>query len=207
MNPTPAHIPQSLRSYLDQFQDEPDKAIEKLGNHLKKRGPDAVGYYLLAWFYHYNDQNELALEAAWKAKIYAPGSPVMEQLHYYLAHPRKFKAWRPPKPAIRRKGLNREEMMSHPISDLDTLINKLSSLESGKIKMDLSDSKGGDPGPDLSEESSKIEDIATETLARIHEKQGNKVAAIDTYKKLMNIHTHKKGYYLKQIERLQVTED
>lgn len=198
MNPIPAHIPRSLRSYLELYQDNADKTIEKLEKHLEKRGPDAVGFYLLAWFYHYNGNPDMATKCAWKAKIYAPGSPAMQQLHYYLAHPKNFKAWKPTKPAIKTFKKQRSEAKPHPISDLDSLIDKLSAVESKKINLD----EDSQDGPDLSRESSMVEDIVTETLANIYEKQGNVEAAIETYKRLMCIHTHKKGYYRKQIERL-----
>lgn len=198
MNPIPAHIPRSLRSYLELYQDNADETIEKLEKHLKKRGPDAVGFYLLAWFYHHNGNPDMAIKCAWKAKIYAPGSPTMQQLHYYLAHPKNFKAWKPIKPAIKTFKKQRSEVMPHPISDLDSLIDRLSAVESNKIRL----SEDSQDGPDLSIESSMVEDIVTETLANIHEKQGNIEAAIETYKRLMCVHTHKKGYYRKQIVRL-----
>ncbi|MDZ7693336.1 MAG: hypothetical protein U5K69_19840 [Balneolaceae bacterium] len=65
----------------------------KLKNHLKKRGPDAVGYFLLAWFYHVEGNKDKAIRAALKAKVFAPGSPLMDKLHYYLSHPDAFEAW------------------------------------------------------------------------------------------------------------------
>lgn len=198
MNAIPAHIPRSLRSYLDQYQDNAEETIKKLERHLKKRGPDAVGFYLLSWFYYYNGNPEMAIKCAWKAKIYAPGSPTMEQLHYYLSHPRSFRAWKPSKPVIKSYTKQRTEAKSHPISDLDSLIDRLSAVETKKISL----KEDAQDGPDLSKESSMVEDIVTETLADIHEKQGNIEAAIETYKRLMGIHTHKKGYYRKQIERL-----
>jgi len=202
MNALPAHIPRSLKSYLEQYQEDPDNTIDRLENHLHRRGPDAVGYYLLSWFHHFNGNPEEAVKCAWKAKIFAPGSPTMEQLHYYMTHPKKFKAWKPSKPVIKKKRKTREGSASHPISDLDSLISKLSSVDSKKIHLDT-DAVETDESPDLSEESSMVEDIVTETLAGIYEKQGNKQAALDTYKRLMDIHTHKKGYYRKQIERLK----
>jgi len=85
----PFNIPQSLRSFNERFEKNPKTGITKLSRHLKKRGPDAVGHFLLAWFYHLDDQNSLAIKEALKAKTFAPGSPLMEHLHYFLVHPEK----------------------------------------------------------------------------------------------------------------------
>lgn len=199
MNAIPVHIPRSLKSYLDQYQRDPEKTIEKLEAHLKKRGPDAVGFYLLSWFHHYNENTEKAIASAWKAKVFAPGSPTMENLHYFMSHPQKFKAWKPFKPIIKNQVNKNNDSKNLPISDLDSLIDKLSSIESKRIRMD----ETAEEGPDLSEESSKVEDIVTETLALIYEKQGNNSAAIHAYQKLINLHIHKEEYYRKQIDRLK----
>jgi len=198
MNAIPAHIPRSLKSYLEQYQRDPEKTIDKLETHLKKRGADAVGFYLLSWFYHYNGNTEQAVESAWKAKIFAPGSPTMEQLHYFMSHPKKFKAWKPFRPTVNSQLDKLSGYKNLPISDLDSLIERLSSVESKRIRLDVT----APEGPDLSEESAKVEDIATETLAVIHEKQGNKSAAIHTYQKLMNRHPDKEKHYKEQIHRL-----
>jgi tetratricopeptide (TPR) repeat protein len=199
MKVNPAHIPQSLRSYLAQYKKDPESTIGKLEAHVKRRGSDAVGYYLLSWFYHFHGDSKNAVKAAWKAKIYAPGSPAMDQLHYYMNHPKKFKAWKPAKQANKTHKGQRAEVGSHPISDLDSLIQKLSAMESKRITFDLD----SEDGPDLSKESSNVDDIVTETLAGIHEKQGNRESAIETYQKLMNIYTHKREHYQSQIERLK----
>lgn len=199
MKVIPVHIPQSLRSYLEQYQDAPERTIKKLESHVKKRGDDAVGYYLLSWFYHFHGDSRQAVKAAWKAKIYAPGSPTMDQLHYFMKHPKNFKAWKPSKSALKTLTDVRKQGNTHPISDLDSLIQKLSTVETKRITFD----RHSEAGPDLSQDSSNVDDIVTETLADIHEKQGNRQAAIDTYQKLINIHTYKKSYYLKQIDRLE----
>lgn len=198
MNTIPEQIPRSLKSYLDQYQEQPAAAIERLEKHLVKRGPDAVGYYLLSWFYHYQDQQTEAIRCAWKAKVFAPGSPVMEQFPYFMAHPKKFDAWKPFRFLFQQRSEKRDDGRHLPISDLDSLINKLSSVESERIRLDPE----ATDGPDLSEGSSMVEDIVTETLAGIHEKQGNKKAAIETWQRLAELNTGKKEYYREQIDRL-----
>lgn len=191
-------IPKSLQSYVEQFEESPDTAIERLENHIQKRNTGAVGYFILSWLYHRNNQKKKAVQTALKAKIHAPGSKLMERLHYVMVHPQHFNAWEPePKrePFKRSKHNDR----GHPIQDLDSLIAKLSSVERKRIKPDLSDEEQ----PDLSEESNQVEDIVSETLAVIHEKQGNFKGAIETIKKLRKSNSTKKDYYDEQIFRLQ----
>jgi tetratricopeptide (TPR) repeat protein len=192
-------IPESFRSYIDQFETEPETAISRLENHVSKRNTGAVGYFFLAWLYHRNQQKKKAIQAALQAKMLAPGSKLMERLHYLLAHPRSFNAWEPePKRKPFRKDLHTNDR-AHPIQDLDTLIAKLSSVDKKRIKPDTSDEEL----PDLGEMSTKVDDIVTETLAVIHEKQKNYHLAIETFKKLRKSNASKKEYYDEQIFRLQ----
>jgi len=95
MHELPFEIPQSLRGYLTQFENDPDRGIANLEAFLKKRGMDAVGYFLLSWLYLNNGQKEDAVQCALKAKCFAPGSPFFQHLHYFLVHPDHFEAWKP----------------------------------------------------------------------------------------------------------------
>jgi len=194
-------IPKSLQSYLDQFEKEPDTAIARLENHVSKRNAGAVGYFFLAWLYHKNGDNQKAIQSALHAKVLAPGSRLMDHLHYLLAHPHAFNAWEPEPKRESFKRDNHMEDRGHPIQDLDLLIAKLSAIEKRRIKPepDTSDKEQ----PDLSEASSAVDDIVTETLASIHEKQGNYQAAINTFKKLRKTDASKKEHYDEQIFRLQ----
>lgn len=202
MNFIPKDIPRSLQPYLEQFQEQPEKAIKRLVKHIEKRGADAVGYYLLAWFFYYSDQRDEAVKAAWKARIFAPGSPAMEELHYYMKHPDHFSAWSPAELQNRVSNKTHQKDDAHPILDLDALITKLSNTESKKIQ--LQENQGEDEElPDLSEYATKVDDIFTETMADIHEKQGNREAAIKTYEELKKIHPDKARHYKKEIKRLQ----
>lgn len=199
-----SHIPQSLKSYLELFQQEPEKAITRLKEHLDKRGPDAVGHYLLSWFHHLQGDQKKATQAAWAAKIFAPGSPAMEKLHYFMAHPDSFRAWTPTEvDGIRQS--TPAQPATHPISDLDALIEKLSAVESKRIEFnpDKTDER------DLAEQATHVDDIATETLAQIHEKQGHLSLAISTYRKLIETHPDKAEYFRERILALkeQLTEN
>jgi hypothetical protein len=202
MKTIPVQIPQSLQSYLDLYEEQPEEAIFRLQKQIKRRGNDAVGYYLLAWLYHGRNMRKEAVQAAWKAKVFAPGSPVMEQLHYFMAHPENFRAWKPVKPVIRRKSTNRNRTTNLPIQDLDSLIEKLSASESKRIVLDPE----REEGPDLSKGSSDTDDIVTETLAGIHVKQGNRAAAIQAYQKLSELHPEKKDEYEEKVRQLEQEE-
>lgn len=193
-------IPKSLQGYLDQFDEDPEKAIERLRAHISKRNIGAVGYFFLSWLYHRNGDNKKAIQSALHAKMLAPGSKLMEKLHYILAHPHTFNAW---EPESKKETFNRDNHNTdrgHPIQDLDTLIAKLSSVDKKRIKPDLNNEESQ---PDLGEQSTQVDDIVTETLAVIHEKQGNFKSAIETYKKLRRFNSSKKDHFDEQIFRLQ----
>lgn len=192
-------IPKSYSSYLEQFEENPDKAISRLTTRIEKRNSGAVGYFFLAWLHLKNKNKEKALEAALNAKIMAPGSRFMERLPYFIQHPHAFDAWQPKKAVTERKRENSNSEQSYPIHDLDLLISKLSSIE--PKKMSEKDLQQGEHH-DLSKDSAMVEDIVTETLAVIHEKQENYTAAIKTYKRLIAENSSKKEYYKEQIDRL-----
>jgi tetratricopeptide (TPR) repeat protein len=193
-------IPKSFQGYIDQFEAEPATALERLENHVLKRNAGAVGYFFLAWLYHRHGENRKAIQAALQAKMLAPGSKLMEKLHYLLAHPRSFNAWEPEPKRGRFRRENHSYDMAHPIQDLDLLIARLSSVERKHIKP--GQIQDGDQ-PDLSEQSTQVDDIVTETLAVIHEKQKNYLSAIETYKKLRASNPSKEEHYSEQIFRLQ----
>lgn len=201
---TPPNIPRSLLPYLDQYKKEPEKAIQRLENHLQKRGSDAVGNYLLSLLYHDTGMKEKAVQAAWKARIFAPGSPAMERHHYFLQHPDKFEAWDPELVNRPVQAQHFHDDAAHLIPDLDSLIEKLSNIENSRIRLqEINDENV----PDLGEDSVKVEDIVTETLAGIHEKQGNMKEAVRTYERLTEIHPEKADHYKEQINRLQNKSD
>lgn len=198
MDLKPFEIPESYQSYLAKFESNPEEAISRLETHIEKRNTGAVGYFFLAWLFFKNDQKQKALDAALQAKMRAPGSDFFERLHYFISHPRAFEAWQPdaPKQYTRREA---DSETSHPIKNLDSLINKLSKTENKRIK--LKENEQDDQ--DLSEKSSDVDDIVTETLAVIHEKQKNFLAAIATYKKLIKSHPGRSDHYKKEIKRIQ----
>lgn len=199
MQTLPFNIPQSLSSYAEKFEDDPEKVIKKLQKHVKRRDPDAVGHFLLAWFYHLQNENKEAVKEALIAKTYAPGSPLMEHLHYFLVHPELFEA------SIPSAQYNSEKKLLHasrtsPILDLDRLIEMLEAVESQRIQISLD---GEADETDLSEESTEVGDIISETLAKIHVTQGNKKEAIKMYERLITINVDKAEVYSSEISKLK----
>lgn len=200
MQSLPFNIPQSLLTYVEQFDDDPIKVTKKLQRHVKKRDPDAVGHFLLAWFHHLQAQNIEAIREALIAKTYAPGSPLMEHLHYFLVHPELFEASLPNTDYSSDKKLLHASRTS-PILDLDRLIEMLEAVESQRIQISMD---GDDEDlSDLGEDSAEVEDIITETLAKIHVSQGNKKEAIKMYERLIVMNEDKADDYNSQISKLK----
>lgn len=198
----PFEIPKSLSSYAEHFDDDPIKATTRLKKQLKKRGPDAVGHFLLAWFYHLKGMDDQAVDEALKARIFAPGSPFFQKLHYYLSHPKAFEAWTPERSTSAQKDTSTSVDEPGPVLDLDSLIQKLSAVESGRIE--TGDKKQSQEDSDQkAPKDEDVDDIVSETLAQIHEKQGKYDAAIRAYEQLKKIKKDKEEHYTEQINRLQ----
>ncbi|MDX1638516.1 MAG: hypothetical protein R3281_11135 [Balneolaceae bacterium] len=196
----PFDIPKSLSTYTEQFEQDPLTITTKLKHHLEKRGPDAVGYFLLAWFYHLKGMREQAIEHALKAKSYAPGSPLMEKLHYYLCHPDAFEAWTPELVSVSSAQKYRTAKGPEPVLDLDELIARLSRVDSTPIAIREHEPEKSSSNRNADHE---VDDIASETLANIHEKQGKISEAINVYNRLKSIKKDKSEYYDEQIKRLR----
>lgn len=205
MSQLPFELPQSLVSYSDHFQEEPEKALKRLKAQVNKRGPDAVGCFLLAWLYYQMGENEQAMAEALRAKTYAPGSPFLEKLHYYLAHPESFDAWKPQLSAesyYTPAGKNRH---AGPILNLDALIERLAEAESAGIP--ISAEKMAEKKDGSKSNSDDTDDIASDTLANIHETQGKTEAAIRTYERLKKLNKEKKDFYQEKITELKKRQE
>lgn len=205
MQDFPFNIPRSLSSYVEKFDEDPKLVTQKLRKHLKKRGPDAVGHFLLSWFYHLRGLDKEAISEALKAKTYAPGSPLMEHLHYFLVHPEKFEATIPV--SSYSSGTTKLQQAARPstVLDLDRLIEMLEQVESKRIQIPGEDEEFDDT--DLSKESEEVDDLASETLAKIHAKQGRTKEAVKMFKRLMEINSDKAGHYQEQIDTLEKEKD
>ena len=199
MQELPFNIPRSLVSYVERFEESPEQVIKKLKKHVRRRDPDAVGHFLLAWFHHLREENKEAIKEALIAKMYAPGSPLMEHLHYFLVHPELFDAAVPSFRYSHEKKLMQGNRTS-PILDLDRLIEMLEAVESQRIQISMDDD--GEV-QDLSQDSNEVEDIISETLAKIHVTQGNKSEAIKMYERLITINDSKADHYHSEITKLK----
>ena len=200
MQTVPFNIPKSLSSYVEKFYDNPLEMTKKLQKHVKKRDPDSVGHFLLAWFYHLQDKPEDAICEALIAKTYAPGSPLMEHLHYFLIHPELFDAVVPSGNYSSTHEFQHVSRTS-PILDLDRLIEMLEDVESQRIQISMDDSEVNLEG--LSETSEEVEDIVSETLAKIHVTQGNKKEAIKMYQRLIVMNENEAEKYNSEISKLE----
>lgn len=197
-------IPESYQIYLDQFDSDPDGTLIKLESHVTKRNCGAVGYYILAVLSRNAGRASDAVRYALSAKIMAPGSEFFRRLPYFIQHPDYFDAWVPDRPAHTNGSKKKQETQStHPIKDLDQLISKLSEAETQRIHVPKEDIDAEKSAEDLSKRSADVDDIVTETLALIHEKQGNYAAAINVFKQLRLAKSSKREHYDEQILRLQ----
>lgn len=201
MQQLPFNIPKSLSSFVEKFEEDPEKITKKLKKHLNKRGPDAVGHFLLSWFYHLQNKNNEAVTEALKAKTYAPGSPLMEHLHYFLVHPEKFEAAIPAYSYNSSKVKLQQGSRTSPVLDLDRLIGMLEQVESKRIQIPSDDEPFDDS--DLSKEAEQVDDLVSETLAKIHTKQGRKKEAVKMYERLIDKNSDKADHYKEQIEKLK----
>lgn len=203
----PFEIPPSLYSYLEKFDEQPERVTEKLAHHLSRRGQDPIGQFLLAWFYLHQEDKESALKHAIKAKAFAPGSPLLEYLPYFIRHPETFNAWQPstksPDDQITESVFSQPRYPDSDM-DLDTLIEEISKVDPENLRKVHSESPDEESEQkDLSAGTDDVEDIVSETLADIYEKQNQFQQAIRVYRQLIELHPEKEDTYLQSINRLE----
>ena len=201
MQELPFNIPKSLSSYVEKFDEDPKKITQKLKKHLNKRGPDAVGHFLLSWFYYLQDKKSDAVREALKAKTYAPGSPLMEHLHYFLVHPEKFEAAIPAHSYTSSTVKLQQASRTSPVLDLDRLIELLEAVESQRIQIPAEGEPHNDA--DLGKEAEDVDDVISETLAKIHTQQGRNKEAIKMYERLIDKDEKKADHYKDQIKKIE----
>jgi hypothetical protein len=81
----------------------------------------------------------------------------------------------------------------------------LEQVESKRIQIPGEDEEFDDT--DLSKDSAKVDDLVSETLAKIHTKQGRKKEALKMYKRLMELNSDKTDHYQQQINKLKKNKD
>ena len=83
---------------------------------------------------------------------------------------------------------------------MDSLIAMLEAVESNRIRIPADDEPFDDTN--LAEEADQVDDIISETLAKIHVLQGKKQQAIEMYNQLKELHPDKIEYYQSEIDKL-----
>jgi tetratricopeptide (TPR) repeat protein len=193
----PVALPPSLASHVELYDTDPDKALGRLHQHMRRRGNDPVGYMLLAFMYKQAGDQKNALESALKARIFAPGSLFMQKLPYFLTHPDRFEAWITEK---RKSTAVRVPDQNEFLKDIDNLIDTLSDASPKNIRL----RDDHEQAEDYVEATNRMADkIATETLASIYEMQGKTEKAVETYKLIAMRDPSRSKYCDEQITRLQ----
>lgn len=193
----PVALPPSLASHVDMYDTDPEKAIGRLHQHMRRRGNDPVGYMLLAFMYKQTGDQKNALESALKARIFAPGSMFMQKLPYFLTHPDRFEAWISEK---RKTAAVKFPDQNDFLKDIDTLIDTLSDASPRNIRL----RDDHEPAEDHVEATNRMANkVATETLASIYEMQGKTEKAVETYRLIAMRDPSRSGYCEQQITRLQ----
>jgi tetratricopeptide (TPR) repeat protein len=204
----PFEIPPSLYSYLEKFESNPQKTTEKLKTHLQRRGQDPIGEFLLAWFYLQQEQSDAALNHAIRAKAMAPGSPLLQFLPYFIRHPDSFTAWQPSESSPDNQIT--EFVFAHPRypnhTDLDALIEQISKVDPQQLRKFESGDRETEGKDELEEtktvEEENVDDIVSETIADIYEKQNRLEKAKIVYNKLAEYYPEKRETYRDAIERI-----
>lgn len=174
----PFSLPPVLQTYMESFPAEPEKTIARLEGLLKRRGNDALGYALLAFFYDAHGNNAQALALARMASVLISGNPQFNRLPFYFSHPLRFDA--PLASLTVAQGtVNHEKALA--LSDLQSLIDDLTRPGAAKIAL----SPGYENDDDLSARSdADIVEFSSETMAGILENQGRLEEALVMYQKL-----------------------
>jgi hypothetical protein len=186
---------------------------------IKRRGYDAVGCLLMSWLYRQCGDKDKGYEYARLAKAAGSGSRIMDFAPYLIQHEKAFDAWLP------------EQAYAGELSaffvdrtlNLDDLIEKLSLAESTRITLndpvnpvppeglsidtDSSPKGPGTTNDELTQESARdevnlIDEINTETMARIFELQGNYAKAIDILERLKQKDPERASYFQEKIDQL-----
>jgi len=137
-------------------------------------------------------------KAASRARALAPGSHLLEHLHYFLSHPDGFKAWVPQQPDVARASVRSHPSASTLSVDLDVLISRLTRAGSKRIEVST-ERKSVSRG----EDDKVLSDLATPTLAGIYEAQLKFEEAIAVYERLIAMRPSQKGIYENEIERIR----
>jgi tetratricopeptide (TPR) repeat protein len=187
----------SLESIIRSYPDDPEGAIRKLEARRDKHRTDPVVHIWLCWAYAGMGERRLALKAALRAQVQAPGSTLTAQLRYLCLHPAGFAAFD-------RSWAVSADPKAAPVDlsthlDLDGIIQKLTHASASRIQPNQDDTQR----VDMADESSKKGDIRTATMAAVHEKQGRLDEALAIYEYLSTIKPEAAATYAPHIERIK----
>lgn len=188
-------LPQAIQRSLLEAEKDPDAVLSELEHELPRSPQDPVLYLKLAVTCRQKGLLEEALEAAWRASVFAPGSALMRSLPYYIAHPDGFDAPAPPEmhdgePSVGGRVSMDSSGLSLP--DLDEMIDKLLNLEhQGRIRIgqheDAEAERGRDRRKSVMEEPSEDGELglASLTLVDILGRQGKHAQALALLERIM----------------------
>ena len=222
MKPFPLPLPPSLDSYQDFFLREPEETLRRLELQVKRRGYDPVACLFISWLYLQRGNEEKGYEYARMAKAGGPGSRTMDFAPYLIQHKHAFDAWLP-------EQAYPGELSAFFVDrtlNLDDLIEKLSLAESTRITLNDAVNPAQPEGPSTGtgshlgtnapgsnnsnatqdpaspESYNLIDEIYTETMARIFELQGNYPKAIDILERLKQQDPERASYFQEKIDLL-----
>lgn len=193
-------LPDSYIPYLTTFESNTEDGIDKLSRALNKRGDEPVGMFLLALMMHLNGDSTNAIKIAEKARYMVSGSSFYLGLSYRLKHPEGFEAWVPQELIFTESEPIINEVITAPAAELDELIIVLSDVENTRIKL-VDKPIDNDAYFHITEEG--VDDIYTETLAKIYYDQNEYQRSLNIYKKLVELYPEREVLYNRMILKLE----
>jgi tetratricopeptide (TPR) repeat protein len=182
------------------FENDQDEGVDKLSRALTKRGDEPVGMFLLSLMLHIKGNNVEAINIAEKARYMVAGSNFFVGLPYRLKHPEGFDAWVPQELGFSESEPVINEVITAPAAELDELIVVLSDVENTRIKLV---DKPIENDAYFYEGEGEVDDIYTETLAKIYFNQNELERSLKIYKRLVEMHPEKEALYNRIILKIE----
>lgn len=193
-------LPETYKPYIITFEQNEESGVDKLSRALTKRGSEPVGMFLLSIMLHLTGKSAEAINIAEKARYMVAGSSFFMGLPYRLKHPEGFEAWVPSDLGLNEAEPIISEVITAPAAELDELIVVLSDVENTKIKL-VDKPIDNDNYYNTAEE--QVDDIYTETLAKIYFNQNEFERSLAIYNRLVELHPEKEALYNRMILKIQ----
>jgi len=191
-------LPDSYLPYVLSFEQNEESSIDKLSRALTKRGDEAVGMLLLSLMMHLCGSKTEAISIAEKARYMVAGSTFFVGLAYRLKHPDGFEAWVPQDLGFSELEPVINDVITAPAAELDELIIVLSDVEKTRIKL-----VDKPIDSDNYYQDGEVDDIYTETLAKIYFDQKEYERSLKIYLKLVELHPEKEALFNRMILKLK----